>query len=734
MADSVIRMKIDSQEYESKLKRAAEQLNSYAEKCRKVCGTLEHVDEGVLEFTRSLGKMETTSSSARGKLAEMTKAFTDLSVQYKNMTEEEKNGAFGKALNDSLTELKGRIQESKGQLDDVTKSLNGDGGLTGALDAVAGKFGLSIDQLTKFGSVLGVATGALKTVRDAFFQNETNVDDWGRTVAAAEGVYDSFLQTLNNGDFSGFLSRISEVITKAKDAYNALDELQTRMTIINPERTKLQSRATELKAVIRRQGADSEAGQAAQVELRELEGKLSKAFKTESELNYNAFKALVDARLKNAGITLDKKSYDFLMRTFSSDDYYMAMRRGAKGSNGREFIAGGSYDEGSTYKSDTRNINQKLLDLFTDEWRKENSSLLNAAFGARGAAASAMLSDARYLKEGKGGKGGSGGGTTTKVEQTEMQTLQKQIQELEQEYIKLGGITTDAANIRKSEIRSEIQSNEQRINQIKLLQEQSKGKLLGGEIQIHNFNGGFASGIPDIGKGLENLPEHLSPLQQMNSELARMKELLELAPNTDAYKEALQKIVDKEKEIAIFKGGTDTSDTAKETAKSWQQAASAMTSVSGALNQIEDPAAKIAGVIGMAIANIASGFAAASAGEGKSGNVWYWIAATAAGLATMVTTIASIRSATTGYAEGGMIKGNSYSGDNIGGLVDGSQLVGLNAGEIVLNHAQQANLASSLQGNGLGNLQIVGVLEGEKIKLVLNRHLKRTGQGEIVTW
>ena len=79
-----------------------------------------------------------------------------------------------------------------------------------------------------------------------------------------------------------------------------------------------------------------------------------------------------------------------------------------------------------------------------------------------------------------------------------------------------------------------------------------------------------------------------------------------------------------------------------------------------------------------------------------------------------------------------MIKGNSYSGDNIGGIVDGSQLVGLNAGELVLNKAQQATLAQNLQGGG--NIRMTGEVTGEKIVLVANRYLKRTGQGEIVTW
>ena len=146
MAESILRLKVESQEYDNKLKRAAEGLTRYAEQCRKAGGTLQYVDDGVLEFTRSLGKMDTVATTTRGKLAELTKTYTELSVQYRQMTDEEKKGEYGKALAASLDQLRGRIQSSKQELDDINKSINGGGGLTSSLDNLAGKFGLSIMQ------------------------------------------------------------------------------------------------------------------------------------------------------------------------------------------------------------------------------------------------------------------------------------------------------------------------------------------------------------------------------------------------------------------------------------------------------------------------------------------------------------------------------------------------------------------------------------------------------------
>ena len=113
------------------------------------------------------------------------------------------------------------------------------------------------------------------------------------------------------------------------------------------------------------------------------------------------------------------------------------------------------------------------------------------------------------------------------------------------------------------------------------------------------------------------------------------------------------------------------------------------------------------------------------------------------GIATVVTAIEALTAADTiiPFARGGIVKaasgtivGNSYSGDNLRGIDTSGHIYGLNAGEVVLNRSQVGNLASQLQGSGFGGMHMVGEISGESIKIVLNRHLKRTGQGEIVTW
>lgn len=166
---------------------------------------------------------------------------------------------------------------------------------------------------------------------------------------------------------------------------------------------------------------------------------------------------------------------------------------------------------------------------------------------------------------------------------------------------------------------------------------------------------------------------------------------------------------------------------AKEVGASWQDAAHAVQAVGSALQSIQDPTAKILGIIGQAIANVALGFAQATTAESGKG-IWAWIAAIAGGVGTMVSTISAIHSAT-GYSEGGIIKGTSYSGDNI--MANGGT-IGLNAGEIVLNRAQAGNLAAQLSAPSAG-VDRRPYLDVETIWLGMGHYLKRRGMGEIVT-
>ena len=250
MAESILRLTVNSAEYDNKLKQATNGLTRYADECRKVGGTLEVVEKETLDYVRALGQMDTTSRTATGKLAEMKKTFVELSAQYKQMSDAEKQSPFGKALAQSLDELKGRIGESKVQLDDINKSINGGGGLTGALDGLSEKFGMSVKSLAGWGTALAAGKEALDVAKDAFFASETTVDEWGRVMDSSKSLYEGFLTALNTGDISGYLSRIDSIVQAAREAYNELDRLGTMKTIQAPKISAQQTENERLRMMI----------------------------------------------------------------------------------------------------------------------------------------------------------------------------------------------------------------------------------------------------------------------------------------------------------------------------------------------------------------------------------------------------------------------------------------------------------------------------------------------------
>lgn len=172
----------------------------------------------------------------------------------------------------------------------------------------------------------------------------------------------------------------------------------------------------------------------------------------------------------------------------------------------------------------------------------------------------------------------------------------------------------------------------------------------------------------------------------------------------------------------------DVVKNAKETQQAWSAAASAINSASSAMQNIEDPAAKVTGIVMQAIANIALGFSKQSI-EAAGGGPLAWIAATLSGLSVMTSTIAAIKSATKGFAEGGIVPGNSFSGDMLR-----TSDYGINSGELILNKAQQNSIAGQLEQNG-NSLPNGGTpyVTGETVILGINNTLRRQGRGELVT-
>ena len=547
----------------------------------------------------------------------------------------------------------------------------------------------------QYASMGVAATAAMKVVKDAFMSSESNMDSWGGTVESVKSIYDSFCISLNNSSLDGWFSNMDNLINKARQAYDAIDDLNTKMTIINPERVKIQGLITEQKEIIRKNGRESDAGKAAVAEINRLEPILKDTYTQEAKMNYNAFEAEVKKKLEEAGLgNLDSKSYRWLMRSFSSESEYERLKAGAKTTvvgTGRYNLDEYGHAVGEEIKVSVKNTNQKLLDLFTDEWRAQYSQYLTASYSAKNSAFQVGIQDARYTRGGSGGNSSSSSSSSSR------------------------------------------------------------------------YSSGL-SGISDI-SGLAF--GATKSMKELNEELARYKKMKEEATTSFEYNEAIEGIEQVQKEIAVqpitLQLGVDAekivpiqeiinnffkehpitpemklptnffpivSKSAEDTANAWKEATRAISNAGNAMTNLEDPSAKVAGIVMQAIANIALGFAQASASPATGlAGVFGWIAAVTAGVATMTATIAQIKSATEYHAQGGMVGTSPF-------IPKGTDTVPamLTPGEIVLNAAQQRNMANNLQGTSNIVMQSSGEsrISGEDIITVINAYGRRTGRGEIL--
>jgi hypothetical protein len=209
----------------------------------------------------------------------------------------------------------------------------------------------------------------------------------------------------------------------------------------------------------------------------------------------------------------------------------------------------------------------------------------------------------------------------------------------------------------------------------------------------------------------------------------------------DFVKQLNEKLKEKLGDKTItFKFDVDTNSLTKATdeiVKNAQKVATAWNyagTIAGNLEKVfkdlgEDDAAAVMTVI-KAIATIAYSFSQAAVQAAEMGP-WAWLAYMAAGTGALATAITTVHTLT-GYANGGIIPGNSMSGDNMRGMTPDGTVYGLNAGEVVLNRSQVGNLASQLEGGAQFNMSGQSYISGEDIYIAVSNYGKRTGQGELI--
>ena len=670
MADSILRLKVESQEYDSKLKRAAEGIQRLASKIHDSQGEFVGLENEQKEFIKNLQYMNTVSQTATGKVKELETAYKGLQTMYNGFNAFEKNSEEGKILAEQLSILKERTLQARKEMEDANKSLSSTGGF---LDQLTSKFTVNIDALKLFDIGMKAAGAALDVAKDAFFASEATVDEWGRVMDSSKSLYEGFLTALNTGDISGYLSRIDSIVQAARAAYDELDRLGTMKTIQAPKMSAQQTENERMRMMIQtgryiapvdgrrasmQNGQLLTPDQIKRIE-QQLQGGMQKVVTlvgNEVAQTGRAIDAVYNRQAQELGMNLKEfrkgtssmAEFDKRMAGYDQYQKWRAEHTTIDQQSGREIVARGNpfeqFAKWGTFRVDGDRYND-LVKLIQQRDQQAGSlyGMQSQAYRTMNRAEGVTVSKLmRGGVTGGGGRSGGGGGG-----------------------FDISSIAFNAPQV----------TPEQMIAPPSVWEEYSEG---------------IRKTFETVGDGMDNLTEWTK--------------------NFDPYRENMEKMT----------------KAAKQQQMAFNMGAEAANNLGAAFSQMEDPAARAAGTVISAIANIALGFGQAVASAGSMGP-WAWLAYVAAGTAALATTISTVHSLT-GYAQGGIVKGNSYSGDNIYGGPDAM----VNAGELVLTKAQQSTLASQLQGNG-GTVNVVGRIRGTDIILSVDRTLSLEGT-QLLTW
>lgn len=717
MANSILKLKVENEEYDAKLKKAAEGIRHLAEVAHKAGGDLTGLDKAELAYIKALGDMETKSRTAAGSTRELESAFKELTVVYNRLNDEEKADEGGKALAASLEKLKQRAIDARAEMDGVnkelsdTKSSGNDASMF--FDELTNKLGVNIKAFVGFAAASTAAATALEIAKRTIDATESSSDALATTQMQLNSTIDSFFRNLNEGSFDNFLTGLSDVAKAARDAYQAMDELSSFAVRYNPKNAadlreidKLMKEARALTAQGKKDEAQKKIDEAKAVaeqakkntlaygqkeydagiaSLRSLLGGTGVQY-TEQQLAWYSDPANWDEIKRKANEykeiqrQIDEETnrtakYNPLTRTYDISDESKEFIRNRRAAITPEMVRSYNYlntrdtagtENGDAFIKATGQIyGKKMAEYAVDE--------LNARIEQRGA----MIEKS----------GGGGGKTNTKVKEKivtgSLADLMNDLKYLQQEQQK----ATDT---------KEWETYQDAIRATQMQIKELKGEL---STMPSDIAGDYLKDAKKRGA----IPTRESIIAQGQAALKNFKGV-DLTPekNDKNFSQEMRKLTSG---ISQITGGLKAMGF-----KLPEEIDQAIGVINGVTSVIEG------------VNTVISVFG----NTAMTANTAALVANTTALYANTAIPSIFAGGGVVHAASGFMVPGNSFSGDNVPAL--------LNSGEVVLNKAQAGVLAHELQGGGMKDIKLSAKLAGGDIILSIDRTLMVQGKGQMATF
>ena len=694
MADNILRLTVEDSEYNAKLKKAAEGIRHLAEVAHRGGGELTGLEKAELDYVKALGSMETKSRTASGSVRELESTFKELTVVYNHLNDVEKQDEGGKALRASLEQIKQRAQEARTELDAASKSLQ---------DTESSMKGVS-DGSSGFTNMLAVFGGNMLTKGVSMLTSELvgSVQESIELAKQGEGVRMAF-ERINK---PGLLDNLKEA------THGTVSELELMKQAVKFENFKLpMDQMGTLLAFAQQQAKDTGdsidnmvtsivtgLGRKSLPILDNLglsAAEIRERMKESGDMT-TAVASIIKDRMEAAGGYVETAADRAARATAKAQDAAEAFGRNAIPIAQEWAETWATLSQGAMTFANTllgpvaRSIRSIQGMLNSDPMDRITGSKYNLFNGYQNPTPNTGLPNQRVTAP---------GGYVVVTDKNGKEIGAKHFDDL-------SGVDAWKAGLSTKSTRSGGSRGGNR---------QSTADML-----LSTFN--KANGKIDAASLMDTTTAGGSELFKM-LQAQHQKELENIPRDSRADFEAGQQRAKSE----IERGNESALSYAKKQLAVADTMAGNLGNILSGLNKmgIELPEGLSAIVEGtqsiisivtsiMTLVSIISTLTAV-----KSTPIVGWLLANG-GIAGGARGRHPIHAAT-----GTIVPGNNYSGDRVPALV--------NSGELILNRAQQGNIASQLQGGGMQNMNLQAIVTGEQLRFILNTNSRRRGKGEYVT-
>lgn len=558
----------------------------------------------------------------------------------------------------------------------------------------------SASSLSKFAKGFGLVAGGATAAKAAYAlfnkatsDSQTLADEWARQVAAAQSAYDAFVSHLTSGDLSGFFSNFDRIISKAREAADALDRLATVNIFAEGETADYMAQIFAARTKLSNKTISREERNAAKAQLDEATKNLKQIGGEQVKSYTDVFDKLMTQYLGEKGFSGDINKYSQYFTSLSGYDRAIDMAALVKDYNNKSDL----YLDALFNSTDQKRIDRLKAQMDSAAQLVAGISQEERKF----LVALSEISDEKLL--------------TAIKNRIAAANIERQ----------LPGVDRENMEVRN---RADSFYNFGAVN----APNAPKGSIAYLESELKKRNEEYAQATDDVSR--RTLKAFIELLKQEIAELkGEWQDVIDEEPiplRKDFWTRKWNEEPKDDMSYALDvpqvlpEKTEEATDKMNQYASAISAVSAAFGSLSGAAGEASDGFSATLGIMQSLLSGVSAVVAAYSAltvaKAAASGVGVASIAMAAAVGSALIGIISAVKNSAGKFAQGGIVGGTSYTGDRLSANV--------NSGEMILNQAQQRNLlALATYGGGSGEAS-EGYVRGDTIYMSLHNFMKRTGK------